>query len=57
MHAAPFTERLRELEEWFSDDKSVALRSSKGFQFFPVVSERAPPSKAVRKDEIQRPAI
>lgn len=41
VHAAPFTEEFRELEEWFSDDKSVELRSDKDFQFYPVVSENS----------------
>lgn len=40
VHAAPFREEFRELEEWFSDDKSVELRSDKDFQFYPVVSEK-----------------
>lgn len=38
VHTALYKEEFRELEEWFSDAKSVSLRSSKNFQFFPVVS-------------------
>lgn len=38
IHAAPYKEELRELEKWFSDEKSVELRSSTDFQSFPVVS-------------------
>lgn len=38
VHAAPYREELGELEAWFSDEASVALRASPSFQFFPVVS-------------------
>lgn len=37
VYAAPFRHELRELEEWFSNEESVKLRSSHDFEFFPVV--------------------
>lgn len=52
VHAAPFRKELGELEAWFSDEASVALRASPDFQFFPVVSlgtlEEAPTGVTVQ---------